>query len=341
MAGLALSVPLLTSAGPFSSMYVFGDSLSDTGNTVAVLASQNLGRPFPFAGPYNGGSFSNGPLWVEYLAYGLGLPGTAASFMVGGNNFAFAGARTNQFTSDGLPPLIAQSFGIFGSGGTLPAADPNALYVVVGGGNDVRAVRSGEPGASIGDAISGLTNTIGYLASIGAKNVLVANLPDLGLTPEAALLQLLSGGALPTSASSAATAAFNGALAGAIPLWEGGFNVDINLLDLAGISSYVFNHAATYGFTNTTLPCNGFLGAGGLIYIALDPANVAASQGTSCDASVFSDILHPSARLHAIFGADALALYGIIPEPDSLALFGLALVGLVWSQRRKLVARAV
>jgi len=58
-------------------IYVFGDSLSDTGN-----AFSRTGSPPP---PYFNGRFSNGPVWVEYLADRLGLPRNPST------NFAFGG----------------------------------------------------------------------------------------------------------------------------------------------------------------------------------------------------------------------------------------------------------
>jgi outer membrane lipase/esterase len=76
-------------AGPFSSLVVFGDSLSDVGNI-------DNATPFFFKYPgqyYYQGRFSNGPVWVEPLAAGLGLPTIAAS-TDGGNDFAYGGAQT-------------------------------------------------------------------------------------------------------------------------------------------------------------------------------------------------------------------------------------------------------
>ena len=78
-------------AGPYSDLIIFGDSLSDTGNVFIVTGGA---LPSQSAGPYAGGRFSNGPLWVETLANGLGLPTSASPFLVGGNNYAFAGAKT-------------------------------------------------------------------------------------------------------------------------------------------------------------------------------------------------------------------------------------------------------
>ena len=49
-------------AGTFTNLYVFGDSLSDAGNVFAATAGQQPGSP------YYDGRYSNGPVWVEYLA---------------------------------------------------------------------------------------------------------------------------------------------------------------------------------------------------------------------------------------------------------------------------------
>ena len=197
---LILSLPLLATAGPFSNLYVFGDSLSDTGNLLGTGAP----RPFPFTGlSYLGDRFSNGPLWVEHLAQGLGLsPQAAAPFIYGGNNFAFAGAQTGIYPAlpaDQIPGVLAQVGGIWAPTRTGPT-DANALYVVVAGGNDMRNARSFFTSNSLVDiagrqqaavnAITNLANTLGLLAQLGAKNILVATLPDLGITPEAALTGL-------------------------------------------------------------------------------------------------------------------------------------------------------
>ena len=50
-------------AAPITDLYVFGDSLSDTGNLFALTFG--IEPPSP---PYFDGRFSDGPVWVETLA---------------------------------------------------------------------------------------------------------------------------------------------------------------------------------------------------------------------------------------------------------------------------------
>ncbi len=319
---LLFALPLCATAGPFSSIFVFGDSLSDTGN----LINTGTVPPYPLAGPYAGGRFSTGPLWVEHLANGLGLSGQADPFTTGGHNFAFAGATTGGFPPASpleIPSLLTQSLGIFGGIGSatpLQSVDPNALYVVVAGGNDMRDARSavGADGASLAAAAANAANniatTLSFLASKGAKNVLIANLPDLGRTPEASLMQL-------NSLSTMSSNAFNAMVPGLMGFGTNVLNLHMSLLDIAAVTDEIFANPASLGITNTTAPCTGF-------------ALSVEMGGTSCDKSAFADVLHPTGQVHARIGAEALELFGI-PEPESLALFAVALIALSQARRRQ------
>src|SRR5882762_6059918 len=87
---LTILLTLLLVATPgfsFTALYVFGDSLSDTGRSPAPAPS------------YYNGRYSNGLLWVEYLSVELGLPYNAS------NNFAVSGSTTPELSSQlaGLP----------------------------------------------------------------------------------------------------------------------------------------------------------------------------------------------------------------------------------------------
>ena len=52
---------------PYTGIYVFGDSLSDSGR---LFAATQIPPP-----PYYQGRFSNGPIWIDYLG---ALPGFSA-----------------------------------------------------------------------------------------------------------------------------------------------------------------------------------------------------------------------------------------------------------------------
>lgn len=325
LAAALASAPAL--AGPFSSMFVFGDSLSDTGN-LKILSPADY--PPPSSGPYYDGRFSDGPVWVETLAADLGLASAASPYFAGtgGTNFAIAGARTG---STGSPPgVLAQIAGIW-----LPAfgaADPDALYVVVGGGNDMRDARNAFQTRSRSDAagreaaaeaaMNDLISSIGFLAAHGAKHVLVSNLPDLGETPEARLIGL-------RFASSDVSRRFD-ALMPELLAAGAGFGLDMSFLDMAGLQDLVIADAtthggATYGITSVRTPCAGFL----------------YSTGHACSSSLFSDALHPSAAAHRLIGAAAFAAVSRmpvtvpVPEPETYALLAAGLVVVALQARRR------
>ncbi|WP_422011210.1 SGNH/GDSL hydrolase family protein [Roseateles sp.] len=310
VAGAALAALTALFAGPaaadgFSTAYFFGDSLSDTGNIFTLT-----GGTQPVA-PYYPGRYSNGPVWTEYLAAGIGHAEASKAVLQGGNNFAYGGALTG---GGSIPSVLSQVTSFVNRPG---AADPNALYVVVAGGNDMRAARSGNPaniGAAAVTATNNLKTALGLLAAEGAKNVLVANLPDLGWTPEAVALGL-------TGVSTQASNAFNELMGGVVSYGQG-LGLTMSFFDLAGLSAAVHNDAlnnggATYGITNVTTPCGAFSG----------------SVGISCSVSQFSDALHPSALSHQFMGAAALAA---VPEPATYGLMalGLGVVGFMARRRR-------
>ena len=184
---VALVVPSFASAASFSTFYVFGDSLVDAGNI--RIAS---GGAFPNASQgYFQGRFTNGYDYTDLLSISaFGAP-TVAS-LAGGNNFAFGGARvvTNaDFSPDLAFQLAAYTRRVGGVG------DPNALYVLTLGGNDVFALGRGDTGTLSASEYATAVATqyaggVQYLNSIGARNILITGIPNLTATGFALEAQL-------------------------------------------------------------------------------------------------------------------------------------------------------
>ncbi len=130
-------------------------------------------------------------VWHEQLARTfLNIP--AATFSLGGGtNYAFGGATTNDGTHD--ETVVSSS--VFGDvtitiddmGRQMDdylashAIDPDALYVVWGGGNDLFNDDSAD---NVSATATRATALMTRLANAGAKYIMVPNVPPLGLIPK-------------------------------------------------------------------------------------------------------------------------------------------------------------
>src|SRR5690606_38009137 len=102
-----------------------------------------------------------------------------------GDNHAVGGARVAEDVVGALgptPSVASQVRSFLDAGGV----DPDALYSVWGGANDVFAVAAGAPPEqTIATAVGTQIGLVGALQEAGARYVLVPSLPDMGVTPAA------------------------------------------------------------------------------------------------------------------------------------------------------------
>ena len=140
VAAVALVVVSATTASAaITSLTVFGDSLSDSGNS--FIASGGAFPPAPYAM-----RFSNGPVYAEQLASHLGLDASAS--LGGGSNFAYGVARSATNPMFGDAGSLLGQIGAFGTA-TGGSADPTGLHLLWIGGNDLRdALETGSPAAA-------------------------------------------------------------------------------------------------------------------------------------------------------------------------------------------------
>ncbi len=204
---LVLSVPtVLLADQQYDRIYVFGDSLSDTGNLASIMGD------FPQP-PYYQNRVTNGLVAVEVLANRLGLPLQTSLHLIGpasGTNYAVAAAQAVRSEPIDLGTQVALF--LANHGGVAPS---NALYVMFLGGNDVRSVR-GMDDAVAQQVVNEAANTIAIqmqvLSASGAKNWLVVGSPDVGLIPETHLIAAAIGQADLPQRVTALSIQFNTAL---------------------------------------------------------------------------------------------------------------------------------
>jgi phospholipase/lecithinase/hemolysin len=186
----------------FSQFVVFGDSLSDDGNVRDRTNSASGGiTDYPsHTYNYSNGRFTNDSqtnpssliytgVWHEQLALTF-LTMPAASYSLGGGtDYAFGGGTTENGTRD--IAIVSTPFGdltitVDNMGKQMDdylaahTIDPNALYIVWGGANDLFADDSA---ASVTAIAARMTALVNRLATAGAQFIMVPNLPPLGETP--------------------------------------------------------------------------------------------------------------------------------------------------------------
>lgn len=329
----AFGVVSAQAAPAYSSMVFFGDSLTDTGNLYAASAGAP-GGPFPQSPSYFDGRFSNGKVWAEYFADALGLSNDAKAVLLGGNNFAVGGDTVVIQRPDAttLPIQMQTYLGLTGG-----AADPNGLYVIMGGTNDIADMlanpdlQSADPLVFLGalatiqqqltDVVDTIGNMIVQLYSAGARNFLLANVPDLGDTP---LVQLNPQIAPFAPTITQLSEAFALGIAQIDQAAAGLPGADLDVLDLFGLGKAA--KAGVYGFANVTDPC-----------VYGPPA--LNGTGNTCSPSLYDaaghlywDVEHPTTEAHRLIAAAAISA---VPIPSTLPLVGLGLIALGWTGQRR------
>jgi outer membrane lipase/esterase len=274
LCGMAIQPAAAQSGG---SVYAFGDSLTDNGNLPKYLGG--LDYPAP---PYYDNHFSNGPVFVEYLPaligagfqpsndYGVGgafagdgnlvdlpgLPGTA-------QEIAAAAADGLRFTASDTVVLWAGSNNYFSVIGALPASATIAEPAVQASIKQVS-----------GDIVSDAASLIG----LGARRLVVFNVPDLGSTPA----EIAAGQSVISTQISQAN---NAAMVPALNQLARQTGANIYLINAQLGMEEVLANPAAYGLKNTTSEC------------ILTPSCVNGSRAVQ-DTYLFWDDVHPTTGIH-------------------------------------------
>ncbi len=323
-----------TMASPtYSQIVAFGDSLSDVGN-VAIL-TETLGgtlqpsffdpSDYPDLVPDTAYAESrkltnDGPIWLETVASRQGLPVFPSA--AGGGVYAFGGANSTDELGPLVPPetlipsVSEQVSEFLGDVGGVAPVD--ALYTLTVGGNDLRdAFTYATSFADITDiferSISAVVSLIAALGAAGAQDIVLFNVPNLGLVPQITLLDSL--GVVDAAAVSTLTAAYNDSLAAALSaqLASLGMDLDVMIFDVYGLLTDVVLDPTAYGFADSTSPCVSFLPD--------SPCDIPAEF-------VFWDGIHPTVAMHQVVAEQVIAL---LPVPGSwlLVILGAGVLGAV------------
>ncbi len=221
---LAIASFFLPLAGARGAQFVvFGDSLSDNGNTLAAL-----GIPQP---PYVAGRWTNGANWVDYFTRLARLPAATAYLQDRGTNFAVGGS-TSPFLSVQIVIYLAANGG---------HANKDDLYAIWIGANDFQA------GIRASTTVDSIQTGLALLGAAGAKDIIFLDVPDISLTPDV----IASGGSV-VQAAKQFVATVNSSLQARIPLESLLLGIELTYVDVNAIFTQIVDRPTLFGFSNSS-----------------------------------------------------------------------------------------
>lgn len=304
----------------FRSIYAFGDSLSDIGNVYNLT-----GGMVPPETRFDSGRFSNGKVWVDELAAMLRLkrkgffPSLDPRFEIGpgGGSYAYGASGTDFVNGTPLSERFPVSVPVVGLLGQVEEfaldigptqADQRALYIVWSGANDY--LLAGIPGSNIPfppnpyTTVEKIRLAAERLHELGAKHLLVLNMPDLSNTPIAAALDQQTPGVQERLRT--LTNAHNTLLRqGMESLDTTSEDLRLYYLDVFSLFEVIDTYPAGFGFSNTfTDPGPA---ANCLIQISSEPQDCdSLPDGFDASGSMLWDAQHPTTQLHKFIAATAV-----------------------------------
>jgi outer membrane lipase/esterase len=289
---LSLATSGAATAQPFSNVYFFGDSVTDSGNFKSVL-------------PPGTGLFTTnpGPVWSQVFAQHFGL--SAIPSTAGGTNYAYGGARVALLpgvVDSPLSPLAAlpvttQVAQYLAKG----PADPNAIYSLQAGGNDfffqfgrllAGAATPAEVQAALGTAAVQLGSQAAILQAAGARYLMVWTAPDMGT-----ILSGVATGQGPTL--TALSNAFNQTLFATM----NAAGVQGIRLNGAALQNEVLRNPSAYGLSNVTgIACTT---PPNVTIATCNPSTLVSPN--AANTYFFANGAHPTTAFHQILGDYAIS----------------------------------
>lgn len=183
-------------------MYVIGDSLSDTGTLVAGAARlfKHLKMPkiVKMLPPFYKNSFTNGPVAIQIVAehFGITLTSGWRIELLGlsdeqvGNNYAFGGALASRVNEYGVESFIYNHFDSCHQVQALLHQhnfhEKDLVFIVLGSNDILHGLKIKEPleqEKMIDDAVATLQFNLKLLIEKGAFKIIVANVPNISVIP--------------------------------------------------------------------------------------------------------------------------------------------------------------
>ncbi len=332
LASLACLLPLSSpaqTASTITSVVVFGDSLSDTGNIANLTQSQYKIR-YPADNPtlgfdYTDGRFTDGTdtqpaastaykgVWIEQLAAVYGL--TLKDSLDGGTEYAYGDATTGSGTTTetrtylGVPLSITlQNMGqqVTTYLATNPTPNAGTLYVLWGGSNDLlHAASAGQdPVAAAQTAVANELALVQQLIAKGATTFLIPNVPPLGAFAAA------QGPAAVTALNQASAVFAQGLATGITQLQQAAMGTTLKIYPADVFTSFgqIAASPMMYGFGDITTAADTVTGSPDtyLIWDGLHPT----TTGHHWAAAAAAASLHPPTAGSFTLSAPAAGLAG-------------------------------
>ena len=322
VAGLALMAAGagMADAATFSGLYVFGDSLVDSGNARIGSAQKGLPEQAKPADGFFAGRFSNYYNFADDIAFAItGGPATAA--LAGGRNFSVGGALAQYSPTETSPSFLAQLVTFQSTKQTIAS---DALVLVTFGGNDVRATATTGGTIDFTQAVTDLTTGLKGLYLAGARNIVVTGLPDIGQLPSA---QAVAGIPNRLQELTDRSKQLNTEFDDAVTDVRRDTGANVVFFDLLDYENKLIANPTAYGLPatlNTKTPCQ--IPGGGVPQLA------------NCTNSLYFDGIHPTFQIHAAIASAIETQIGIAPEPASWAMMivGFGMVGATMRRARGL-----